>query len=148
MMRKKHKTWPNSFPEWKNKLLPPQPLRILCLWPHLRPKNSNLRFKNYFQTNHNALLVSLTRRMLQAGDADFQGPILIFLNGPSEFHAQSSDWQILRRWVSPTTHLQKHTIRTKQTQHPAEAYISMTPSLNSSKVSSLLDWLHTQRMNI
>jgi len=31
------------------------------------------------------------------------------------------------------------TIRTKQTQHHTEAYISMTPSLNSLKVSSLLD---------
>jgi len=33
----------------------------------------------------------------------------------------------------------KDTIRTKQTQHPTEAYISITPSLNSLKVSSVLD---------
>ena len=40
------------FPEWKNKLLPPQPLHVLCLWPHLHPKNSKIKLKNCFQTNH------------------------------------------------------------------------------------------------
>jgi len=36
----------------------------------------------------------ITNRMLQAGDADFQGLILIFLNGLREFHTQPSDWQL------------------------------------------------------
>ena len=31
--------------------------------------------------------------MLQAGDTDFQGLILIFFNGVWEFHTQPSDWQ-------------------------------------------------------
>ena len=37
----------------------------------------------------------------------------------------------------------KDTARTKQTQHPTEAYTSITPSLNSLKTSSLRDWHHT-----
>jgi len=32
--------------------------------------------------------------MLQAGDTDFQGLILIFFNGLWEFHTQPSDWQL------------------------------------------------------
>ena len=32
--------------------------------------------------------------MLQAGDTDFQGLILIFFNGVWEFHTQPSDWQL------------------------------------------------------
>jgi len=35
----------------------------------------------------------ITNRMLQAGDTDFQGLILIFFNGLWEFHTQPSDWQ-------------------------------------------------------
>ena len=34
----------------------------------------------------------ITNRMLQAGDTDFQGIILIFFNGRWEFHTQPSDW--------------------------------------------------------
>jgi len=36
----------------------------------------------------------ITNRMLQAGDTDFQGLILIFFNGVWEFHTQPSDWQL------------------------------------------------------
>jgi len=36
----------------------------------------------------------ITNRMLQAGDAEFQGLILIFFNGLWEFHTQLSDWQL------------------------------------------------------
>jgi hypothetical protein len=36
----------------------------------------------------------ITNRMLQAGDIDFQGLILIFFNGLWEFHTQPSDWQL------------------------------------------------------
>jgi len=36
----------------------------------------------------------ITNRMLQAGDTDFQGLILIFFNGLQEFHTQPSDWQL------------------------------------------------------
>jgi len=36
----------------------------------------------------------ITNRMLQAGDNDFQGLILIFFNGLWEFHTQPSDWQL------------------------------------------------------
>ena len=36
----------------------------------------------------------ITNRMLQAGDTDFNGLILIFFNGLWEFHTQSSDWQL------------------------------------------------------
>jgi len=36
----------------------------------------------------------ITNRMLQAGDADFQGLILIFFNGLRQFHAQPSGWQL------------------------------------------------------
>jgi len=36
----------------------------------------------------------ITNRMLQAGDTDFQGLILIFFNGLWEFHTQPSDWQL------------------------------------------------------
>jgi len=35
----------------------------------------------------------ITNRMLQAGDTDFQGLILIFFNGVWKFHTQPSDWQ-------------------------------------------------------
>ena len=35
----------------------------------------------------------ITNRILQAGDIDFQGLILIFFNGLWEFHTQPSDWQ-------------------------------------------------------
>jgi len=38
--------------------------------------------------------------MLQAGDTDFQGLILIFFNGLWEFHTQPSDWQLSR--LQPT----------------------------------------------
>jgi len=36
----------------------------------------------------------ITNQMLQAGDTDFQGLILIFFNGPWEFHTQPSGWQL------------------------------------------------------
>jgi len=36
----------------------------------------------------------IANRMLQAGDTDFQGLILIFFNSLWEFHAQPSDWQL------------------------------------------------------
>ena len=36
----------------------------------------------------------ITNRILQAGDTDFQGLILIFFNGLGEFHTQPSDWQL------------------------------------------------------
>ena len=36
----------------------------------------------------------ITNRMLQAGDTDFQGHILILFNGLWEFHTQPSDWQL------------------------------------------------------
>jgi len=36
----------------------------------------------------------ITNRMLQAGDTDFEGLILIFFNGLWEFHTQPSDWQL------------------------------------------------------
>jgi len=36
----------------------------------------------------------ITNRMLQAGDTDFQGLILIFFNGLWEFHTQPSNWQL------------------------------------------------------
>jgi len=36
----------------------------------------------------------ITNRMLQTGDTDFQGLILIFFNGLWEFHTQPSDWQL------------------------------------------------------
>jgi len=36
----------------------------------------------------------ITNQMLQAGDTDFQGLILIFFNGLWEFHTQPSDWQL------------------------------------------------------
>ena len=39
----------------------------------------------------------ITNRMLQAGDIDFQGLILIFFNGLREFHTQPSDWQLSLR---------------------------------------------------
>ena len=51
----------------------------------------------------------ITNRMLQAGDADFQGPILIFLNGPSKFHAQPSDWQISAQFCR-TIFLKSHCV--------------------------------------
>jgi hypothetical protein len=51
----------------------------------------------------------ITNRMLQAGDADFQGPILIFLNGPSEFHAQPSEWQISAKFCR-TIFLKSHCV--------------------------------------
>ena len=40
-------------------------------------------------TNHRA-----TNRILQSGDTDFQGLILIFFNGLWEFRTQPSDWQL------------------------------------------------------
>jgi len=36
----------------------------------------------------------ITNRILQAGDTDFQGLVLIFFNGLWEFHTQPSDWQL------------------------------------------------------
>jgi len=36
----------------------------------------------------------ISNQMLQAGDIDFQGLILILFNGLWEFHAQPSDWQL------------------------------------------------------
>jgi len=36
----------------------------------------------------------ITNRILQSGDTDFQGLILIFFNGLWEFHTQPSDWQL------------------------------------------------------
>ena len=36
----------------------------------------------------------ITNRMLQTGDTDFQGLVLIFFNGLWEFHTQPSDWQL------------------------------------------------------
>jgi len=36
----------------------------------------------------------ITNQLPQAGDADFQGLILILFNGPWEFHTQPSDWQL------------------------------------------------------
>ena len=36
----------------------------------------------------------ITNRMLQAGDSDFQGLLLIFFNGLWEFHTQPSDRQL------------------------------------------------------
>ena len=36
----------------------------------------------------------ITNRMLQAGDTDFEGLILIFFNGLWEFHTQPSNWQL------------------------------------------------------
>jgi len=36
----------------------------------------------------------ITNRMLQVGDTDFQGRILIFFNSLREFHTQPSDWQL------------------------------------------------------
>ena len=72
----------------------------------------------------------ITNRMLQAGDTGFQGLILILFNGLWEFQTQPSDWELS---------LYNPSRKKQQAKHPTEAYISMTPSLNSSKVSSLPD---------
>ena len=76
----------------------------------------------------------ITNRMLQAGDTDFQGLILIFFNGHGNFTHNLQTGNFL--CYNPYT---KDTIKTKQTPHPTEVYISMTSSLNSSKDFSFHD---------
>jgi len=79
-------------------------------------------------------LSGITNRMLHAGELiskdSFSSSSTVYGN----FTRNPQAGKFL--FYNPST---KDTIKTKQTQHPTEAYISMTPSLNSLKVSSLLD---------
>ena len=92
-MRKVHKTLLNSFPEWKNKLLPPQPVHTPCLWPHSHPKNLNMRSRNCSQTNHQAPLALPTEcyQLVTLISKDWSS---FFFNGLWEIHTQPSDWQL------------------------------------------------------
>jgi len=76
----------------------------------------------------------ITNRMLQAGDAESKDSFSSSSTVYGNFTHNPQTGNSLS--YNPST---KDTIRTKPTQHPTEAYISMTPSLNSVKVSSLQD---------
>jgi len=114
---------------------------IPFLWPHLRPKNSNMKLKIFFQTNHQSSLASLTecyKLVTQISKDSFSSSSTIygyFTNNPQAGNFLFYDLST------------KETIRTKQNQNPTEAYVSMTPSLNSLQVFSLLDWQHRDTRN-
>jgi hypothetical protein len=97
------------------------------------PEELKMKQKNCFQPNHQVPLASLTECYK-----------LVTLISKDSFSSSSTVCENFTRnpqtgsflSYNPST---KDTIRTKQTQHPTEAHISMTPSQNSLKVSSLLD---------
>ena len=140
--RKVHKTWLNSFPEWKNKLLPPQSLHTPCLWPHSHPKNLDMRSKNCSQTNHQAPLALPT-------ELEYYKLVTLIFKDSSSFSSTVPAYGNFKHIPQTGTSLfynpyTQDTTRTKQTQHPTEAYISTTPSesLKSAKAFSFLDWQH------
>jgi len=97
------------------------------------PEELKNEIQKCFQTNHQAPLASLTKyyKLVTLISKDsFSSSSTVygnFTHNPQTGNFLSYD---------PST---KDAIRTKQTQHPTGVVISMTPSLNSLKVSSLLD---------
>jgi len=87
------------------------------------PEELKMKQKNCFQTNHQVSLASPTECYK-----------LVTLISKDSFSSSSTVCGVFTRnpqtgiflSYNPST---KDTIRTKQTQHPTEAYISMTPSL-------------------
>ena len=76
----------------------------------------------------------ITNRMLQAGDTISKDSSLFPSTAYGNFTHNPQTGNFLS--YNPYT---KYTIKTKQTPHPTEICISMTPSLNSSKAFSFLD---------
>jgi len=96
------------------------------------PEELNHEIKNCFQANHQAPLASPTecyKLVTLISKDSFSSSSTVcgnFTHNPQTGNFLANN---------PST---KDTIRTKQTQHPTEAYNSMTLSPNSLKVSSLV----------
>ena len=89
-----------------------------------------MRSNNCTQSNHQAPLASLT---------ECYKLVTLISKDSSSFSESSTAYGHL--YYNPYT---KDTTKTKQTPHPTEIYISMTPSLNSLKAFSFLDWQPTR----
>jgi len=97
------------------------------------PEELKHEIKNCTQTNHQALLASLTEcfklvTLISKDSSSFSSTAY----GNFTHNPQTGNFLCYNPYTKGTT-------KTKQTPHPTEVYISMTPSLNSSKAFSFLD---------